>query len=108
MGVIGSAVLHLPILALYSLMFYLVYNDIVISFPNLPAMSFYQWVPVSLCYMAFTLLRRPDYPASEAEAEYMKQQAAERFKARLKWILVIILIAWAYGLVYWRTDSRIV
>ena len=99
LGVLGSAALTIPVIALISLMCYCIYNCLLLNFPGLPVIYYHQWIVGVLIYYAINNLIYKA-PHSEDELKFLKKHANELFIDRIKWFLILTLIAWIYGMVY--------
>lgn len=100
LGVLGTVVIYTATIATYALLGYLVYNDLSLSF-TLPPITFMSWFAISLAYSSILFfkhdwVKRP----SKEQMEYLKSTAKEVFISRVKIVIVLIITAWIYGLVY--------
>lgn len=100
LSVLLTTATHAGMVLIYAFMFWSVYNALYISFPELPEITYWQWIAVAIVYSLLTVMLRWQYPKSDEEAAYIKKTGVERFKEKIKWIITITLIALIYGLVY--------
>lgn len=100
LSVLGSAALQVGMIALLALMFCVVYNTLHINFPPLPDIFYRQWIAVAIVYQVVALMwpNRHKYPKNEEEEKFAQIRAKQRFIDKLKWISVLTLIAYVYGL----------
>ena len=100
LGVLGSVVLYAATIASYALLGYLVYKDLSLSF-TLPPVTFMAWFAIAMTY-ACAIFFKHDWVKrpSKEQAEYLKETAKEVFMSRVKIIVVLIITAWIYGMVY--------
>lgn len=100
LSVLLTTATHAGMVLIYAFMFWAVYNALYISFPELPVVTYWQWIAVTITYNLLTVMLRWQYPKSDEEAAYIQKTGAERFKEKMKWVITITLIALIYGLVY--------
>lgn len=100
LSVLLTTATHAGMVLIYAFMFWAVYNALYISFPGLPAVTYWQWIAVAIAYSLLTVMLRWRYPKSDEEAAYIQKTGVERFKEKMKWVITITLIALIYGLVY--------
>ena len=100
LGVLGSALLAIPLMALLSLVFYCVYNCFLLNFPSLPVIYYHQWIPVALLCYVINIILPKHTPQSEEELKFKEQYTRKIFIDKLKWYIILILISLVYGMVY--------
>lgn len=100
LSVLLTTATHVGMVLIYALMFWSVYNALYISFSGLPEVTYWQCIAVAITYSLLTVMLDWQYPKSDEEAAYIQKTGVERFKEKMKWVIVITLIALIYGLVY--------
>ena len=100
LSVLLTTATHTGMVLIYAFMFWAVYAELYISFPVLPAVTYWQWVAVAIVYSLLNVTLRWQFPKSNEEAAYIQKTGMARFKEKMKWFITITLIALIYGLVY--------